>query len=104
MGIDVAIVNENHEPEQRVFDPGACLSSLANGQWAQEQDSVCLRFIDAYGDTVFNRAQIPFLLQEMERSVKSQTDPETKKRLQKVCRLVSKAQDKLHMYVKFIGD
>ncbi|MBT9596298.1 MAG: hypothetical protein IV094_09970 [Vitreoscilla sp.] len=104
MGIDVALVNERHEPKQEVHDPRQCLTSLATGQWLQLQGSVCLRFVDPWGDTVFNQAQLPVLLSELEQSVASQTDPEIKAHLLKVCHLVAKAKDRTHMYVKFIGD
>ena len=104
MGIDVALVNENHEAQQEVYDPQQCLTSLALGTWQEMKGSICLRFIDAFGDTVFNKFQVPVLLSELEKSAASQTDPKIKSHLIKVCRLVSVAQNKGHMYIKFIGD
>ncbi|HYS88819.1 MAG TPA: hypothetical protein VEN78_28015 [Bradyrhizobium sp.] len=104
MGIDVALVNERHEPTEEVYDPRQYLTSLATGQWPRLDGSVCLRFIDPWGDTVFNQAQIPVLLAELERSAASQTNAEIKAHLQKICRLVAKAKDQTHMYIKFTGD
>lgn len=104
MGIDVALVNEGHEATQEVFDPRQCLTLLATSAWPKQKDSVCVRFIDAFGDTVFNQAQIPFLLKELEHSEALQTDAEVKAHLHKVCRLVLQAYGKTHMYIKFIGD
>lgn len=104
MGIDVALTNERNEAQQKVFDPHSHLTKLAISTWPQIDESVCLRFIDAFGNTVFNQAQIPYLLRELERSAASQTDKEIKAHLQKVCRLVQQSQGKVHMYIKFIGD
>ena len=104
MGIDVALVNERHEPKQEVFDPRQHLTHLATDQWPKLENSVCLRFIDPWGDTVFNQSQVPVLLVELEYSAASQTDPELKSHLEKVCRLVARAKDQTHMYIKFIGD
>lgn len=104
MGIDIAVVNERHETEMEVLDPQQCLTSLATGQWFNLKDSVCLQFIDPWGDTVFNQAQIPVLLAELNRSAQSQTDSGISAHLQKVCSLVEQAQDEIHTYIKFIGD
>lgn len=98
------LVNEKQEVMQEVFDPRQCLTLLAISTWSQQKDSVCVRFIDAFGDTVFNQAQIPFLLKELEQAEALQTNAEVKAHLHKVCRLVAQAQDKTHMYIKFIGD
>lgn len=103
MGIDVAWVNERHEAKQEVFDPRQCLSALANSAWPRS-DTVCLRFIDAYGDTVFNQAQIPVLLDELRNAERQQTDAEIKSHLGKVSRLVERAVGETHTYIKFIGD
>lgn len=104
MGIDVAIVNEQHEPEHAVYDPHQCLTSLAACQWTHLEGSVCLRFVDPWGDTVFNQAQIPVLLAELENSASLQQDPQIKAHLHLVCHLVAEARDKVHTYIKFIGD
>ncbi len=104
MGIDVALVNERHVPKQEVHDPRQHLSSLATGQWPELENSVCLRFVDPWGDTVFNQSQIPVLLAELERSTATQTAPALKAHLEKVCRLVAKAMNQTHMYIKCTGD
>jgi len=104
MGINVALVDERHEPRQEVFDPGFYLTKLASGEWSRMEGSVCLRFVDFCGDTVFNQAQLPHLLAELERSAATQWDEKVKDHLRKVCRLVRQAQGKTHMYIKFIGD
>jgi hypothetical protein len=88
-----------------VFDSQQFLSALAMGPWPRISSSVCVRFIDPWGDTVFNQAQLPDLLTELEQSKTLLTDPGVSEHLTKVCRLVKQARRKgSHIYVKFIGD
>src|SRR4051812_30460688 len=101
MGIDVSWVTEGHEPKQEVFDPRQCLTSLATARWHTLNKTVCLRFIDPFGDTVFNQAQIPYLLAELEAELEQYVEPETKSHLQKTIRLVERAVDQMHTYIKF---
>ena len=96
LGINVAMVDERQVASQEVYDPRNYLTKLATGPWLTIEGSVCLRFVDPFGDTTF--------MSELECSADTQSDPEIKSHLQKVCRLVSKARNKVHMYVKFIGD
>ena len=103
MGIDVAWITERHEPIQEVFDPRGYLTALAISTWPS-LTSTCVRFIDPWGNTVFNRTQIPVLLSEL-RSVRQDTsDKETRAHLEKVVRLIERAVDRTHTYIKFIGD
>jgi hypothetical protein len=104
MGIDVALVNEDHEWEQEVFDLQQHLTKLATSAWPELSASICLRFIDPWGDTVFNQAQIPVLMNELKQSEQEQTDEEIKKHLRKVIRLVERAEGCIHTYIKFVGD
>ena len=103
MGIDVAWVDERNTRIQNVFDPAQCLSRLAISEWSRSQ-TACLRFVDAYGDAVFNQAQIPVLLAELRASLVAQGDPATRDHLDKVVRLVETAVGRTHTYVTFFGD
>lgn len=104
MGIDVAWVNERHEHIQEVFDPHECLTRLATSTWPLTEKSICLRFVDPWGDTVFNQAQIPQLLVELRNERIMQKDAEIRAHLEKVAHLVERAVGETHTYVKFIGD
>jgi hypothetical protein len=104
LGINVAIIDERQVTSQAVNDPRNYLTKLATGTWLTIEGSVCLRFVDPFGDTTFNQAQLPELLSELERSADSQSNPEIRSHLQKICHLVSEARNQVHMYVKFIGD
>lgn len=105
MGIDVAVIDENQVETHVIADLRNYLAKLATGgEWLKMEGSVCLRFIDAYGDTIFNQAQLPLLLSELERTASLQTNSEIRSHIQEVCSLVSGAKGNVHMYIKFIGD
>jgi hypothetical protein len=104
MGIDVAWVDEDHEQMQFVSDPQQLLTQLATSRWPKLTNSVCLRFVDPWGDAVFNQAQNKDLLNELSAEVRETSDPEVCSHLQKVIHLVGLASNEVHTYIKFIGD
>lgn len=104
MGIDVAWVNEQHEPKQEVFDPRQLLTRLATSRWPKLSTSVCLRFVLPWSDAVFNQAQVSELLDELRSEVAECKDAEIRAHLEKIVRLVERAVDQTHTYIKFIGD
>ena len=104
MGIDVAWVDEKHQPIQEVFDSSFLISRLATSRWPKLSGSVCLRFIDPCGDAIFNQAQIPELLQELRDEMSQPLDPRVRAQLEKVVRLVERSPGRTHTYIMFIGD
>jgi hypothetical protein len=104
MGIDVTWATENGEPKQEVFDPRQCLTGLSTDRWHALTDSKCLQFVDPWGDTVFNQGQIPHLLRELRAELPETKEAETRAHLEKVIRLVERAIEQMHTYIKFIGD
>ncbi len=64
MGIEIRWENERGEMLEEILDPGGYLS-LALGLAALDE-TVCLRFIDPYGNTVFNQQQIPVFMDELQ--------------------------------------
>jgi hypothetical protein len=64
----------------------------------------CLRFIDPYGDTIFNRGQIPVLLEELRVLSARESDAELATILVEVARFVERAANQIHTYVRFVGD
>ena len=55
MGIDVRLEDEDGNEEKSVLDPGFDLEKLLPS--IEDETSYCLRFIDPYGDTVFNNLE-----------------------------------------------
>jgi hypothetical protein len=104
MGIEVATVTEDHTRIEQVFDTFDVVARLAMTRWPKLTETLCLRFVEPWGDAVFNQTQLPFLLAELRSEVHLATDAKFKEHLQRVVTLVESAQDQAHVYVKFIGD
>lgn len=64
----------------------------------------CLRFIDPYGNAVFNQAQIPVLLEELRALRNRESDTELAAVLGEVSEFIEHAADQVHTYVRFVGD
>ena len=67
------------------------------------KQSSCVRFIDPYGDTVFNQLQIPALIEELEQMAHSSTSPEFRRRVGSLVGFLHESCD-VHRYVRFVGD
>jgi hypothetical protein len=64
----------------------------------------CLRFLDPYGDTVFNQEQLPVLLAELRALRQRAPDPEGATMLDDLLRYLEAATEQVHTYVRFVGD
>ena len=65
-------------------------------------DSACLRFIDSFGDTVFNCAQVAVL--ESELRVLSVSAGEVGEQARALLGFINRVEERVHCYLKFIGD
>lgn len=70
MPIAVSLVDEHGTVLHRL--PGPLTNWLL--QAALPPDTLCLRFIDTHGDTLFNRLQLPTLSEELDRAKPLITD------------------------------
>lgn len=66
-------------------------------------ESLCWRFIDPYGDTVFNRVQLPFFIGEIDRLGHLASSAQ-QGRLAEIKALAEFALALPHRYLKFVGD
>jgi len=64
MGIDIRLENERGEKLEEIHDPRNCLGLALRVSLLD--NTVCLRFIDLYGDTVFNQQQIHVFVNELQ--------------------------------------
>ena len=64
----------------------------------------CLRFIDPYGHTVFNRLQMEVFLAEWERITDLAQTPDEMEILSRIEKLARRCQKEPHFYLKFYGD
>jgi hypothetical protein len=64
MGVDLYMENEGGTKLGEVLDPHGLISRVVS--LFGNETTTLLRFIDPYGDTVFNQLQIPVLIRELE--------------------------------------
>jgi hypothetical protein len=102
MGLSVVLETESGEEVERVDDPGNVLHRLLPG--ADDRSFSLLRFIDWYGDTVFNQLQMESFRSEWERLDKNGESLEEKALLDRVDELARRSQQEPHLYLKFYGD
>ena len=63
----------------------------------------CLRFIDPFGDTTFNRVQATALLGELA-GLRPKLDGRTRAFIDQVIELAERTEGGVHLYLKFEGD
>ena len=103
MGIDAHIAPKGRKPQGEVFDSkGLFVSALQNGSL---DDTACLRFIDPYGETVFNGLQMPVLLDELQTLAARLTDEQSRRHVEQLTILVREALEMgPHVFLQFVGD
>ncbi len=102
MGIDTYIETEGGDQLKELLDPQGLLSKLLPD--FDDIASYCLRFIDPYGDTVFNQKQIPILIRELTAAIAKAPNPEVKIFGEELLKLLREAENQVHTYIKFYGD
>jgi hypothetical protein len=104
MGVEVVWMTERREQKQLVGDSHLAITRLASSRWPTLNETACLRFVDVCGDAVFNQAQMPVLLAELQTEVDFLKSTKDREHLEKVIRLVQGAIGKVHTYIVFVGD
>jgi hypothetical protein len=102
MGINLRWEDESGAVLGEVLDPESL--SVRFVPHVTRSEFLCLRFVDPYGDAVFNQAQLPFLLSELEKQLPSVSNPKAKEHLKRVTSLVLQARGHTHTYLRFVGD
>ncbi len=102
MTIDIELQDENGDVIDSISDDRILTFKLIPP--LTDKKSVLLRFVDPYGDTVFNNLQASDLKAEIENKLGAVTDNELQEYWRKVVRLVDKLASESHLYLKFIGD
>ena len=102
MGIDARLQDERGAVIRELLDPKSLVPRLLPEH--NNASTVCLRFVDRYGDTMFNQVQIPVLLEELRAAVRSCLHPEARAHGEALVSLVAAGLDHVHTYVLLIGD
>ena len=103
MGIDLQWVTERGEVLDRIYDPYNAVTKILSAA-PDFNGSICLRFIEPYGDTIFNRTQIAVLCEELRSVPDSSLEGEARGHKQNILELAKKAESEVHTYLKFYGD
>jgi len=100
MGIISAVVQDERGNQlgQRVDLPTSLLPDLHDTRFT------CLRFVDPYGDTLFNRLQVQLLLEDLRVLETLAQSYEQQNAIQRIRALVEECQKEPHLYLKFTGD
>lgn len=102
MGLNVIVESEEREVLEQVADPTNILHrSLLR---IPEDQSRITRYIDWYGETVFNRLQMEPFLQEWRTLLHTSVDEEERTLLETVERFAVRIEEDVHLYLRFTGD
>jgi len=103
--IDIAIVDENGNVQLQLRDEALVRSfNEIVRQHGHNPDFCCLRFLDPYGDTTFNRLQVAEVIREMDEIASNGVDEEALAAMDAVRKLAGQVKIEPHLYLKFIGD
>jgi hypothetical protein len=102
MGLTIALQTSRGENEQVIHDPGNLLHDVLPS--SEDVSFVCVRFIDWYGDTVFNRLQMDSFLDDWKRVKLRATTAEQTRIWTEIRNLALRCRNEPHLYLRFIGD
>jgi hypothetical protein len=101
MGLSVAVVDEKGREIEVSRDPKNDLHRLLS---KVSESTTYLRYIDWYGDTVFNRPQMRAFIPEWERLVSQAGSASEREIATSVLRMAERVRDEVHLYLRFEGD
>ena len=102
MGIDVRVETESGEVQDEVLDDNNLTEKLLPDR--EDSSSPCLRFVDPFGDTLFNQIQIPLVITELEKRLRGSAKSDVKTHCEAILKVVSAAAGEAHTYVRFSGE
>ena len=102
MSVGCALETERGKTIARVEDPQEMLNSLIPP--ITETGFQCWRFIDEYGETVFNARQMDQFLEETAIPRTRTKEPEALRVLESIEELARRCQGQIHTYLRFSGD
>jgi hypothetical protein len=102
MGMQVTVEDERGTKIASLEDPGNILHRLLPA--LDDQAYRCLNRVDWYGDTTFNRLQIPDVQEELKHLIAGNRSDEEVRLIQQIGALAARCQSEPHLYLKFYGD
>lgn len=102
MGLNAVLESERGDCIEEIADPKNILHRLL--PLVESPSSQCLKYIDWYGDTVFNKLQMESFLKEWGQLYSKATSDEERKIIEAIQKLAERCQNGIHTYLKFYGD
>lgn len=102
MGLSVILEGESGDRMETIHDPINYLHTLL--PTPDDETYQCLRFVDWYGDTIFNRVQMECVLRDLGRMRSGARSQEELSLLGEIGRLCERCRQEPHLYVRFSGD
>jgi hypothetical protein len=102
MSIDCRLETEDGEAVETLRDPRGVLNQLIPP--LADTRFHCWRFIDPYGDTVFNGMQMSRFIEELAIIIVGGVPEEASGVLDELGRLAARCRREPHLYLKFYGD
>jgi len=101
-GLNVQVETQYGKVIDRVLDSENLLGPLLPRH--DDEAFSCLRFVDWYGKTIFNRPQMPTVLAELQTIRAKAMNPKQEALLDTIERLAHLALVEPHRHLKFVGD
>ena len=103
MALTVRLQDEFGKPIDDVHDTTGIIEERLPSN--KDESYYCVRFIDLYGDTYFNRSQMDHFLKEWDRLFQAQSNHKQANDLyERVKSFAERCHKEPHLYIKFIGD
>lgn len=103
MSIGVVLQDENGKEIRSILDPRNDMNRLLPDY--TEEAFPYLRYVDPYGDTIFNGFQIHQAVKdELRRLVERTAAPDEQEMGRAVLELFDECQPSSHRYIRFLGD
>lgn len=102
MGIEVELQNERCNSISETVHDSEVLAQILSD--LDDSASICLRFIDPYGNTIFNSIQARILLVEWDTLKQAFSEHNAEEQWAKTRALIIRCSEEMHTYIKFIGD
>jgi len=100
MPIRFRLIRENGEIVESIADT----HGLVERAMAELPDLRLLRYVDAYGDTYFNKLQMPDLLSDWNAAQKLAQSADDRGCWRGLKGLAEECQRHTHLYLRFVGD
>jgi hypothetical protein len=102
MSFTITLENELNEAIESIVENNTDLVNYLPEKI--ESNGCCIKYIDRYGITVFNRLQMDDFIKEIGLLKVTSQDKEVQDLVDQIIKLAEECKRKIHLYIKFYGD